>query len=91
MGQEKYVAYVSSYTSGNKDNYGIRIYDVDLEQGRMKEKKKVEITNSSYISISHNQKFLYSITDFGVESYRILPAGDLEKINDGSIIRRRLS
>ena len=85
MGQEKYVAYVSSYTSGNKDNYGIRIYDVDLEQGRMKEKKKVEITNSSYISISHNQKFLYSITDFGVESYRILPAGDLEKINDGSI------
>ena len=66
MGQEKYVAYVSSYTSGNKDNYGIRIYNVDLEQGRMKEKKKVEITNSSYISISHNQKFLYSITDFGV-------------------------
>jgi len=85
MGQDKYVAYVSSYTSGNKDNYGIRIYDVDLDKGRMKEKKKVEITNSSYISISHNQRFLYSITDFGVEAYRILPAGDLEKINDGSI------
>ena len=85
MGQEKYVAYVSSYTSGNKDNYGIRIYDVDMEKGRMKEKRKVEVTNSSYISISHNQKFLYSITDFGVEAYRILPAGDLEKINEGSI------
>lgn len=85
MGQGKYVAYVSSYTSGNKDNYGIRIYDVDMENGRMIGKKKVEITNSSYISISHNQKFLYSITDFGVEAYRILSSGDLEKVNDGSI------
>lgn len=85
MSKGKYVAYVSTYTIGNKDKYGIRIYDVDMKNGRMKEKNQVEITNSSYISISHNQKYLYSITDFGVEAYRILPTGDLEKINDGSI------
>lgn len=85
MKKDKYVAYVSTYTIGNKDKYGIRIYDVDLEHGRMVEKNQVEITNSSYISISHNQRFLYSITDFGVEAYRILPSGDLEKINEGSI------
>ena len=85
MSQEKYVAYVSTYTVGQKDNYGIRIYDVDMKNGRMTEKNQVEITNSSYISISHNGKYLYSITDFGVEAYRILPTGDLEVINEGSI------
>lgn len=85
MKQGKYVAYVSTYTIGHKDKYGIRIYDVDMENGRMTEKNLVKITNSSYITISHNQKFLYSITDSGVEAYRILPTGDLEVINAGSI------
>lgn len=85
MKQEKYVAYVSSYTIGDKDQYGIRIYDVDMKNGRMTEKNQIKITNSSYITLSHNQKYLYSITDFGVESYRILPTGDLEVINRGSI------
>ncbi|MCH5253454.1 MAG: lactonase family protein [Lachnospiraceae bacterium] len=84
MGQGKYVAYVSTYTIGNQDKFGIRIYDVDMEKGRMTEKGHVKITNSSYITISHNQKFLYAITDFGVEAYRILPTGDLEEINEGS-------
>lgn len=85
MEQGKYVAYVSTYTSGNKDNYGIRIYDVDMKNGRMMEKNQVTITNSSYITISHNKRYLYSITDFGVEAYRILPTGDLEVVNEGSI------
>ena len=53
------------------DSHGIRIYDVDMKNGRFKEKDKVEITNSSYLTISHNGKFLYSITDFGVEAYTI--------------------
>ena len=35
MDKDKYVAYVSSYTWGNKSNFGIRIYDVDMENGRM--------------------------------------------------------
>ena len=56
---EKYVAYISSYTSGKKNNYGIRIYDVDLKAGTLKEKDKVEITNSSYLTISHNHKIHY--------------------------------
>ena len=79
MSKGKYVAYVSSYTQG--DSHGIRIYDVDMKNGRFKEKDKVEITNSSYLTISHNGKFLYSITDFGVEAYTIMPDGDLELIN----------
>lgn len=85
MKKDKYVAYVSAYTSGNKSSYGIRIYDVDLENGRLTEKDQVEITNSSYVTVSHNQKFLYSITDFGVESYKILSGGSLEVLNHASI------
>lgn len=74
-----YVAYVSTYTMG--DSHGIRVYNVDMENGRFKEKDKIEISNSSYISISHNRKYLYSITDFGVEAYSIQADGSLELIN----------
>lgn len=85
MAQNKYVAYVSTYTIGKKESYGIKIYDVDLKNGRLKEKDQVKITNSSYITTSHNKKYLYSITDFGVEAYRILSDGSLEVINEGTI------
>lgn len=83
MKKGKYIAYVSTYTRG--DDHGITIYDVDMKNGRFQLKSQVEITNSSYITISHNGQFLYSITDFGVESYRILPDGNLEVINRASI------
>lgn len=83
MGKEKYVAYVSTYTMG--DNHGISIYDVDMEGGRFTLKDRVEITNSSYLTISHNRKWLYSITDFGVEAYEILPDGGLKTINVAGI------
>lgn len=85
MEKEKYVAYISTYTTGMGDNHGIKIYDVDLKEGRLYEKDQVEITNSSYVTISHNQKYLYSITDFGVESYKIQENGELELINFASI------
>jgi 6-phosphogluconolactonase len=55
-----------------------------MEKGRFKEKGEVEITNSSYVTISHNRKYLYAITDFGVESFKILPDGSLESINKAS-------
>lgn len=81
--KDKYVAYVSTYTMN--DNHGITIYDVDVKNGRFEKKSQVEITNSSYLTISHNQKYLYSITDFGVESFKILKDGSLELINHASI------
>jgi 6-phosphogluconolactonase len=82
MAGKKCVAYVSTYTMSDK--YGIKIYDVDLEKGRFTDKGAVEITNSSYVTISHNGKFLYAITDFGVESFKILEDGGLERINKAS-------
>lgn len=85
MGQDKYVAYVSTYTIGDQREHGITVFDVDMENGRFYEKEKIKITNSSYVTISHNKKYLYSITDFGVESYRIKEDGGLETINMGAI------
>ena len=56
--EEKYVAYVSAYTTSTGDNFGIRIYDVDLKEGRFIEKDQVEITKASYVTMAHNQKYL---------------------------------
>lgn len=83
MSKNRYVAYVSTYTF--KDDYGLISYDVDVEKGRMTERTKYQITNCSYVTISHNRKYLYAITDFGVQAYAILPNGDLEIINKESI------
>ena len=47
----KYVAYVSSYTRGKGQKYGIRVYDVDMEHGYLHETNKIEISNSSYVTI----------------------------------------
>ena len=54
-----------------------------MENGYLHEKKQIEISNSSYVTISHNRKFLYSITDFGIESYKIVKGGDLQQDQPG--------
>lgn len=83
MDQKKYVAYVGTYTHGSSK--GIHIYDLDVENGRAVERKVVPINNPSYIKKSHNEKYLYSISDEGVQSFRILPDGDLDPMNSASI------
>lgn len=80
---EKYVAYVGTYTHGS--SVGIHLFDLDVEKGAMEERKVIPINNPSYIKLSHNRKFLYSIADEGVRSFRILPDGDLEPLNCASI------
>ena len=80
MAEEKYVAYVGTYTHEN--SVGIHIYDVDVPNGYMTERKVVPINNPSDLVVSKNRKFLYSIADEGVESFRILDDGDLEPMNE---------
>ena len=79
----KYVAYVSTYTMA--DDVGIRIYDVDMDKGLLLPKDQIKITNSSYLTISHNGKFMYAITDMGVESFEVLSDGRLNSINKAPI------
>ena len=49
MDKDKYVAYVSSYTWGNKSNFGIRIYDVDMENG-------IIIVNHTLVYYNHRDE-----------------------------------
>lgn len=79
MKQKRYVAYVGTYTHEN--SVGIHIYDVDVEQGKLAERKVVPINNPSDLVVSKNHKFLYSIADEGVEAFQIEEDGDLTPIN----------
>lgn len=83
MGKESYVAYVGTYT--RRSSIGIHIFDIDTDTWTMKERKVVPINNPSDIIVSTSGKYLYSIADEGVRSFRILPDGDLEPINSAWI------
>lgn len=80
---DKYVAYVGSYTHGKAK--GITICDCDIEQGIFTPIKEVEVGNPSYMRLANHSDFLYSVSDLGISSFKILPDGDLEFINLGSI------
>jgi 6-phosphogluconolactonase len=80
---KKYVAYVGTYTQ--EKSKGIHIYDLDVDNGRIKEREEIEIDNPSYITTSSDKKFLYSICDQGVTSFKILEDGSLKKLNTASI------
>ena len=69
MAKDRYVAYVGTYTHGS--SVGIHIFDVDAEKGKMVERKVVPINNPSDVIVSTSGKFLYSIADEGVQSFRI--------------------
>lgn len=80
MKNENYVAYVGTYTHQN--SVGIHIYDMDVENGKMTERKVVPINNPSDVVVSTSGKYLYSIADEGVEAFKITADGDLEAINN---------
>ncbi len=79
MSEDRYVAYVGTYTHGS--SVGIHIYDLDVAEGSMTERMVVPISNPSHLTVSANGRFLYSIADEGVAAFRILPDGNLEFMN----------
>jgi len=81
---EKYIAYVGSYSYRGTAK-GITIYNVDIKNGRFTKKDAIEVNNSSYLAVSHSKKYLYSIADEGIVSFKILPDGGLEQLNYASI------
>lgn len=86
MANDKYVAYLSSYTNNAKSKgQGIHIYDMDVEAGRVIERGSVTISNSSFVCMSPDEKYLYSICDDGVASYEILPDGELKHMGIADI------
>lgn len=82
--KKQYVAYVGSYTYiGNSK--GLTILDIDMDKGIMTPRKEIAVHNASYVSISKDGKNLYSITDDGIVSFKILPDGDLEYMSQATI------
>lgn len=80
----KYIAYVGSYSYTGRAK-GITILDVDVEKGVFKKRCEIDVNNSSDITISHDNKFLYSIADEGIVCFRILDNGSLARVNSGDI------
>ncbi len=79
MAEDRYVAYVGTYTRGS--SVGIHIFDVDAKTWKLTERKVVPINNPSDMLISRDGRYLYAISDFGINAYRILEDGDLEFLN----------
>ncbi|MCR5581110.1 MAG: lactonase family protein [Pseudobutyrivibrio sp.] len=79
MADSKYVAYVGTYT--HETSVGIYVYDVNPDTGVMVQQSVSPINNPSDIINSKDNKYLYSIADEGVASFKILDNGDLEKMN----------
>ena len=80
----KYMAYVGSYSYSGTAK-GITVYDVDVENGRFISRCEMEVNNSSYLTVSHDRKTLYSIADEGVVSFRILENGSITRLNSANI------
>ena len=77
--QEKYVAYVGTYTHGS--SIGVHVYDINIEEGIMTEREVIPVNNASHMAKSYSGKYLYSIADEGVEVLAIRPDGGLDPIN----------
>lgn len=78
----KYVAYVGSYTRGKSK--GLTIFDVD-GHFNFKRRSLFEIHNPSFVTLSHNEKFLYTSCDEGVAAFRVSDNGDLELLNKAMV------
>lgn len=82
--QDRYMAYVGSYSYNGKSK-GITVFDVDVQKGSFTYRCEVEVDNSSYLTVSHDRRTLYSIADEGVVAFRILENGALARLNSAGI------
>ncbi len=82
MSDNHYVAYVGTYTTG--ESKGIYIFDLDEKSGELTRRGVVEVSNPSDLIVSHNGKYLYSVSDTGISSFKIEENGDITLINDMS-------
>ena len=81
--EDRYVAYVGSYTRG--ESKGIYIMDLDPVSGGLSIRDTYKINNPSHHTISYDGRFLYSVFDGGAASFRILEDGGLELMNTASV------
>lgn len=80
---QKFKAYVGTYT--HETTVGIHVYDIDMEKGRLTEQSVAEINNPSYLTLSKDGRFLYSIADEGVASFEVDENGNLTRTSQERI------
>ncbi len=80
MVQDRYVAYIGTYTKGSSK--GIHILDFDAENNRLTEREVVPAVNPSFVLASNSGKTLYCTSDQGVNAYRIAEDGSLKFLNE---------
>ncbi len=80
------MVYIGSNTdASDNESGGLTVFDVDTEKASLTKKSEYPVRNATYIAVSYDRRFLYSTTDLGVIAFRILPDGDLERLNIGFI------
>jgi len=82
--KKSYAVYIGSNTDTNNGK-GLTILSVDTEHGALIKTGETELSNAVYLAASTDRRFLYSITDGGVASFRIGPDGMLTYLNTGAI------
>lgn len=75
----RYVAYVGSYTYIGKSK-GITIFDVDTKKNTLIKREEAAVSNSAFVTLSPNRRFLYSIADDGVVTFAIDENGGLTRL-----------
>lgn len=82
--QTKFIGYAGTYTNG--DSKGIYCFELDTKEGQIKNVKvAAEIENPTYLNISPDRRYLYSVMKKGdtggVSAFSILETGELDFIN----------
>ena len=67
---------------------GIHLYDVNVEEGTLTERKVIPVNNSSHIARSLNGKYLYSIADVGVAVFAVEDDGDLKQLKQLNVLKK---
>lgn len=89
LNKTKFNLVVGTYTNKDKSN-GIHVYSYDEKTGKLEFRSKtLNVTNPSFLSVSKDNKYIYSVSEVGkqasISSFAFDPAsGSLTPINSAS-------
>ncbi|WP_423148602.1 lactonase family protein [Rubrolithibacter danxiaensis] len=86
MAQTKYNLLIGTYTQGKSE--GIYVYEFNSENGQLQYKNKVKTENPSFLTLSHNKKYLYAVNEVDngkVTAFKFNPStGQMDSLNQVS-------
>ena len=81
---KKFIGYLGAYTK--RESKGVYRFELDVEQRTVSTPElAAELDNPTYLTVSHDNKFLYAVhkegEEGGLQAFRITNEGDLESLN----------